>query len=62
MLEVTAKGFGFVAPTGQSALAGGKDIFIARSDLGGAVHGDTVAVRLLGTGRGRQEGVVCRVL
>lgn len=60
VMDITSKGYGFVLVDGENK--GGKDVFISRANLGGATHGDTVAVQLLGTVRGRREGLVIRVL
>ena len=60
VMDITSKGYGFVLIDGENK--GGKDVFVARTNLGGATHGDTVAVQLLGTVRGRREGLVTRVL
>jgi ribonuclease R len=56
-LTVHPDGYGFVMPD-----SGGKDIFVAASDLKEAWHGDRVVVRLeAGRGR-RREGRVIRIL
>lgn len=49
-LEVHQRGFGFLA---ASAGAGG-DVYIHGENMGGAMHGDTVSVKLLDGGRGRR--------
>ena len=59
-LDLTAKGFGFALIEGESK--GGKDVFIAPHNLGGASHGDSILVTITGTARGRREGRVTEVL
>lgn len=64
-LEITGRGYGFVLVDGENHGKGdrrGRDVRVARDNLGSANHGDTVAVRLLDRGRGRREGVVTRIL
>jgi ribonuclease R len=56
-LTVHPDGYGFVTPDG-----GGKDIFIAASDLKEAWHGDRVVVRLEARRGKRREGRVIRIL
>ena len=60
VVDITSKGYGFVLIDGEDK--GGKDVFVARTNLGGATHGDTVALQLLGSARGRREGIITRVL
>ena len=57
VLSVNLKGFGFVATDD-----GGADIYIAPDDLRGAMNGDKVKVRLVGSYRGRREGYIVDVL
>lgn len=53
-----ARGFGFVEIEGRE-----EDVFISESNVGSALHGDTVQVTLLSGKSGkRQEGAVVRVL
>jgi len=59
-LDLTAKGFGFAVIEGEAK--GGKDVFIAPHNLGGASHGDAILVSVTGTARGRREGRVTEVL
>jgi ribonuclease R len=59
-LDLTAKGFGFALIEGETK--GGKDVFIAPHNLGGASHGDSILVTITGTARGRREGRVTEVL
>lgn len=50
-------GFGFVVPEG-----GGEDVYVPRREVKGAMHGDTVTVRVV-TGRdGRTQGGALRVV
>jgi ribonuclease R len=56
-LSVHPDGFGFVTPE-----AGGKDIYLAATNLKEAWHGDRVVVRLEGTRGRRREGRVIRIL
>jgi ribonuclease R len=51
-LEVAPKGFGFVTPS----KGGGEDVYIHSENMSHAMHGDTVVVRLVETGRGRRRG------
>ena len=55
-LQANARGFGFVLPEQE----GEADIFIPPDRMGGALHGDTVFVRL--TNAERREGEIARVL
>ena len=64
-LQVHPRGFGFVEPAGEA----GGDVYIHGENMGGAMHGDTVAVRMLeegrgrrGRGDGRREGRVVEIL
>lgn len=54
-LQGNARGFGFLIPEG-----GQEDIFIPADRMGGALHGDTLFVRI--TNAERREGEVVRVL
>jgi len=60
-LDLTSKGFGFAILEGERA-KGGKDVFIAPHNLGGASQGDAILVEVSGTARGRKEGRVTQVL
>lgn len=55
----SAKGFGFVRVEGMD-----EDIFISREDINGALHGDTVSVRVLrkSSGPRRSEGQVVSII
>ncbi|HEY6000337.1 MAG TPA: ribonuclease R, partial [bacterium] len=59
-LQVHPDGYGFVALEGD----GGGDVFVPAREMGGALHGDRVLVRIEGQGRGGRgpEGTVIRVL
>lgn len=59
-LDLTSKGFGFAVPEGE-VTKGGKDIFIAASNLGGASHGDAILVQVTSVARGRREGRVVEI-
>ncbi len=60
-LEMTARGFGFVQVEGEAP--GSKDVFVSPTDLNGALHGDTVVVKLLHESRGgKREGEVTRIV
>jgi ribonuclease R len=69
-LDIARKGFGFVTPSAREPGAeAGEDVYVHRDHLSGALHGDTVMVRLIGEGRRRgrassrrREGRVVRVL
>ena len=54
-LQGNARGFGFCIPE-----SGGEDIFISADSMAGALHGDTILVRLVNAAR--REGEVVRVL
>jgi ribonuclease R len=56
-LSVHPDGFGFVTPE-----AGGKDIYLAATNLKEAWHGDRVVVRIEGSRGRRREGRVIRIL
>lgn len=60
-LDLTSKGFGFAILEGERA-KGGKDVFIAPHNLGGASQGDSILVEVSGTAKGRKEGRVTQVL
>ena len=60
-LDLTSKGYGFAILEGEQA-KGGKDVFIAPHNLGGASQGDTIMVAVTATTRGRREGRVLQVL
>jgi ribonuclease R len=55
-----AKGFAFIIPEDPGM---GKDVYVAQSDLNGAMNRDTVLVRLQQNSRGeRPEGVIVRII
>ncbi|HPJ52234.1 MAG TPA: RNB domain-containing ribonuclease, partial [Flavobacteriales bacterium] len=56
-LEIIGSGAGFLRPE-----EGGRDVFIQQRDLGLALHGDRVKVKLRGGGGGRPEGKVLEVV
>ena len=60
-LDLTAKGFGFAILEGEQA-KGGKDVFIAPHNLGGASQGDAILIAVTAAARGRREGRVIQVL
>lgn len=55
-LTVNPRGFGFVIPE-----RGGRDVYVAGVDLGSALHGDRVAVRVVQVD-GRAEGRIVEVV
>lgn len=57
LIEVTARGSGFVVPEDDS-----EDIFIAPQNMGQALNGDRVRVRISRKGKSRSEGQVIEVL
>jgi ribonuclease R len=64
-LQVHPRGFGFVEP----ATGADGDVYIHGENMGGAMHGDTVAIRMIeegrgrrGRGDGRREGRVVEIL
>ncbi|MDH3349523.1 MAG: ribonuclease R [Desulfobulbaceae bacterium] len=59
-LDVTAQGLGFASVIG--ARPGDKDVFIGRSQISDASHGDTVLLEIIGHSRGRREGRIIKVL
>lgn len=59
-LDLTGKGFGFALVEGADKKD--KDPFIAPFNLNGASHGDRILIRLIGTGRGRPEARVVKIL
>ncbi len=62
-LSIARKGYGFVRcdPPAPNA-APPPDVFIARKNLGGALHGDRVLVRLLNRDSERMNGRIAKVL
>ena len=56
LLNVNPRGFGFVVATGLDA-----DVYVPPESMGGALHGDSVEVRVVSRSRRGVEGVVVRV-
>jgi ribonuclease R len=61
-LEIAAKGYGFVRVHSHKETERMADVFIARRNLGTAMHGDTVAVRVVRREGEKPEGRVVEVL
>jgi len=61
VLTMNPRGFGFVVPEGEQARGEG-DIFVSGSNIGAAMHGDTVLVRVLGRRGAKRDGVILRVV
>jgi ribonuclease R len=57
-VSIHPRGFGFVA----SAAAPADDVYVAKEQLAGAMHGDRVLVRVTARGSRGAEGVVAKVL
>lgn len=58
VFESNAKGFGFVRVEGED-----EDIFIGKDDRGGAIHNDTVQVKITAAPQGkRREGTIVKVI
>ena len=58
VFESNARGFGFVRVEGED-----EDIFIGKDDRGGAIHNDTVQVRITANPQGkRREGKIVKVI
>ncbi len=63
VLSVNPRGFGFVTLTPAPARNQPADVFIAERNLGAALHGDRVLIKISEVGReGKQEGRVLKVL
>jgi len=63
VLSVNPRGFGFVTLTPAPARNQPSDVFIAERNLGTALHGDRVLIKISDVGReGKQEGRVLKVL
>ena len=57
VINVNARGFGFVS----SVQFPGEDVFVPEEKLGGAMHGDTVVVRITGRSSRGVDGQVIRI-
>ena len=59
-LSCSPKGFlGFVIADDKDV----RDVFVSGEDMNGALHGDTVAVRIIGKSRGgHDQGIVTRII
>ena len=63
VLTVNPRGFGFVTLDPPPARNQPSDVFVAERNLGTALHGDRVLIKISATGReGKQEGRVIKVL
>ena len=63
VLHVNPRGFGFVTLTPAPARNQPPDVFVAERNLGAALHGDRVLIKISESGReGKQEGRVIKVL
>ncbi len=63
VLSVNPRGFGFVTLTPAPARNQPPDVFVAERNLGVALHGDRVLIKISDVGReGKQEGRVLKVL
>ena len=63
VLSVNPRGFGFVTLTPAPARNQPSDVFVAERNLGTALHGDRVLIKVTPVGReGKQEGRVLKVL
>ncbi len=58
VVTIHPRGFGFVASAGSPA----DDVFVAKEALGGAMHGDRVAVRVTARGSRGAEGQITKVV
>ncbi len=56
-LECSPKGYGFVVVKGRE-----KDVFIAPTDMNGAMHGDKVEIDVISNVKGGGEGRVLRII
>jgi ribonuclease R len=57
-VTIHPRGFGFVA----SAASPGNDVYVAKEGLGGAMHGDRVAVRVTARGSRGAEGQITKII
>lgn len=55
-IQGTGRGYAFCV------IENGPDLFISESDLNGAIHGDTVAVKKIGNNKGGGEGRVVEII
>ena len=58
ILTINPRGFGFVAALGSS----GDDVFIPNEEIGGAMHGDRVVVRIRARGSRGAEGIIVKIV
>ncbi len=58
IVTIHPRGFGFVA----SATSPADDVFVAKEALGGAMHGDRVAVRVIARGSRGAEGQITKIV
>lgn len=57
-IDIIASGAGYV----RLGVAGGEDVYVQQRDIGTALHGDTVVIKLVGGRGSRLEGKVVKVI